>query len=414
MRVHLKKLFHSCLAIAIVFAALKLATEYDITAHATTIGQVQQNINNLNQQIGNINQNISDMEEQQEVLEEEMADLNAEVINTIASIGMKEDEIAEKESQIENKQSDIDATTAEYEAAKALEEERYADMVIRLRKMYEKGETDGLDLLLSGNGFSDMLNRMDNVESVYEYDRIKVEEYETAKNDALNLWNQLEAEKQDLENTKASLEADKASLESQKTELDTLLAQLKAKSDNYDAQIKKAQQEASVAKAKLQQEQKELERLKEEQRKKEQNKQNGSSGSNAANGTYTTDYNSIIDGADGSDLGKQVAKYACQFVGNPYVSGGTSLTNGADCSGFTYRVYADFGYSLPRTSSQQRSAGTEVSYSEAQPGDLICYSGHVAIYIGDGKIVHASTQKTGIKVGNNAQYRPILSVRRIV
>ena len=428
MRVHLKKLFSTFLAFAVGLAALNLAAEYDITAQATTIGQVQENINNLNQEIGNINQNISDMEEQQEILEEEMADLNAEVINTITSIGMKEDEIAEKESQIETKQSDIDATTAEYEAAKTLEEERYADMVVRLRKMYEKGETDGLNLLLSGNGFSDMLNHMDNVESVYEYDRIKVEEYETAKNDALNLWNQLEAEKQDLENTKASLEADKASLESQKAELDTLLAQLKQQSDNYDAEIKKARQEASVAKAKLQQEQKELERLKEEKRKQEllqqqaQNKPGGSAGSsggtsssgNAANGTYTTDYNSIIDGADGSDLGKQVAKYACQFVGNPYVSGGTSLTEGADCSGFTYRVYADFGYSLPRTSTQQRSAGTEVSYSEAQPGDLICYSGHVAIYIGGGKIVHASTQKTGIKVGTNAQYRPILSVRRIV
>lgn len=417
MRVHLKKLFSTFLAFAVALTALNLAAEYDITAEATTIGQVQQNINNLNQEIGNINQNISNMEEQQEILEEEMADLNAEVINTIASIGMKEDEIAEKEGQIETKQSDIDATTEEYEEAKALEEERYGDMVIRLRKMYEKGETDGLNLLLAGNGFGDMLNHMDNVESVYEYDRIKVEEYETAKNDALNLWNQLEAEKLDLENTKASLEADKASLESQKAELDALLAQLKQQSDNYDAQIKKAQQEASVAKAKLQQEQKELERLKEEQRKQEQNKQNGSSsggGGNAANGTYTTDYNSIIDAADGSDLGKQVAKYACQFVGNPYVAGGTSLTNGADCSGFTYRVYADFGYSLPRTSTQQRSAGTEVSYSEAQPGDIICYSGHVGIYIGDGKIVHASTQKTGIKAGTNAQYRPILSVRRIV
>ena len=134
----------------------------------------------------------------------------------------------------------------------------------------------------------------------------------------------------------------------------------------------------------------------------------------AANGNYETDYNSIIDGAEGSKLGKQVAKYACQFVGNTYVPGGTSLTNGADCSGFTYRVYADFGYSLPRTSTEQRSAGREVSYSEAQPGDIICYSGHVAIYIGGGKIVHASTQTTGIKVGNNAQYRHILSVRRIV
>ena len=133
----------------------------------------------------------------------------------------------------------------------------------------------------------------------------------------------------------------------------------------------------------------------------------------AQNGTYTTDYNALIDAAGGSELGKQIAKYACQYIGNPYVAGGTSLTNGADCSGFTYRVYSDFGYRLPRTSTEQRSAGTGVNYSDAQPGDLICYSGHVALYIGGGKIVHASTQKTGIKVGN-AEYRTILAVRRII
>ena len=108
-----------------------------------------------------------------------------------------------------------------------------------------------------------------------------------------------------------------------------------------------------------------------------------------------------------------MANYAWQFIGNPYVMGGTSLTNGADCSGFVFRVYKDFGYSLPRTSYAQRSAGTEVSYSDAQPGDVICYAGHVGIYIGNGQIVHASTQKTGIKV-TRATYREILSVRRIV
>lgn len=127
----------------------------------------------------------------------------------------------------------------------------------------------------------------------------------------------------------------------------------------------------------------------------------------------TTSYTSIIDNATGSDKGKTIAKYACQFVGNPYVAGGTSLTNGADCSGFTYKIYQNFGYSIPRTSFQQRSAGTEVSYADAQPGDLICYDGHVAMYIGGGYIVHASSAKTGIKV-SRAEYRTILSVRRIV
>lgn len=115
-----------------------------------------------------------------------------------------------------------------------------------------------------------------------------------------------------------------------------------------------------------------------------------------------------------SGSGSSVVDYATQFVGNPYVWGGTSLTNGADCSGFVQSVYANFGISLPRTSYEQQNAGTEVSYSEAQPGDLICYGGHVAIYMGDGKIVHASNSRDGIKISNDATYRTILSVRRLV
>lgn len=402
MRKRLKTIISCVLILAVVLCGMQYAPGNTMTVQATTEKDVKQNINDLNNQINEINENISDIEQQQEILEEEMADLNAEIINTLTSISMKEDDLAEKEVQLQDKQQEIDATSAEYEKAKAKEEDRYRNMVIRLRKMYEKGDSDGLSLLLSGNGLSDMLNHMDNVESVYEYDRVKMEEYESAKNEALDLWNRLEEEKQELETAKASLETDKENLEIQKVNLDGLLSKMKKKSANYDTELKKAKQEASVAKKKLQQEQEKLRKL-----------QQGT-GSNAANGTYTTDYNSIIDNAEGSKLGKQIAKYACQFVGNPYVPGGTSLTNGADCSGFTYRVYADFGYSLPRTSAEQRSAGKEVSYSEAQPGDLICYSGHVAIYIGGGKIVHASTQKTGIKVGTNAQYRTILSVRRIV
>ena len=115
-----------------------------------------------------------------------------------------------------------------------------------------------------------------------------------------------------------------------------------------------------------------------------------------------------------SGSGSSVVNYATQFVGNPYVWGGTSLTDGADCSGFVQSVYKNFGVDLPRTSYEQQNAGTEVSYEDAQPGDLICYGGHVAIYMGDGKIVHASNAKDGIKVSDNAAYRTILSVRRLV
>ena len=115
-----------------------------------------------------------------------------------------------------------------------------------------------------------------------------------------------------------------------------------------------------------------------------------------------------------SEMGVAVAEYALQFVGNPYVYGGTSLTNGADCSGFVMSVYANFGIKLPRTSAADRSQGSAVDGLEnAQPGDLICYSGHVALYIGNGQIVHASNSKTGIIV-SNASYRKILAIRRIL
>lgn len=111
--------------------------------------------------------------------------------------------------------------------------------------------------------------------------------------------------------------------------------------------------------------------------------------------------------------GESVVNYALQFVGNPYVWGGTSLTNGADCSGFIMSVYAAFGVSLPHSSYALRSVGTAVSYSEAQPGDIICYNGHVALYMGNGQIVHASNKKDGIKISGNAAYREIVAVRRI-
>ncbi len=133
----------------------------------------------------------------------------------------------------------------------------------------------------------------------------------------------------------------------------------------------------------------------------------------AAGSTSAATATATVSG-ESSEMGKAVAEYALQFVGNPYVYGGTSLTNGADCSGFVMSVYANFGVSLPHSSASDRSQGyaVEGGLANAQAGDLICYSGHVALYIGNGQIVHASTSKTGIIV-SNADYKTVLAVRRI-
>lgn len=112
--------------------------------------------------------------------------------------------------------------------------------------------------------------------------------------------------------------------------------------------------------------------------------------------------------------GQTVAQFAQRFVGNRYVYGGTNLNYGADCSGFIGAIYRSFGYRLPRTSYDLRRAGRRVAYSQKQPGDIICYNGHVAMYIGNGRIVHASNRKTGIKISPRANYRKIVCVRRVV
>lgn len=133
----------------------------------------------------------------------------------------------------------------------------------------------------------------------------------------------------------------------------------------------------------------------------------------AASGNEESQAAALVPSADSTNLGQQVADFAVQFVGNPYVYGGTSLTNGADCSGFVMSVYANFGVSLPHSAAADRKRGIGVgSVDNAIPGDIVCYSGHVGIYIGNGQIVHASNSRTGIII-SNANYDTVIDVRRI-
>ena len=165
-------------------------------------------------------------------------------------------------------------------------------------------------------------------------------------------------------------------------------------------------------KARLKKEEEERKAAEEAARQEEERQQAATSSSSSSSSISSSSSSKSYSAPSGTS-GSSVANYACQFVGNPYRWGGESLTNGADCSGFVKAVYAAFGISLPHGSSALRSVGYGVSTSDMQPGDIVCYSGHVAIYCGNNTIIHASTPSTGIKYTSPANYKSIICVRRI-
>ena len=199
-----------------------------------------------------------------------------------------------------------------------------------------------------------------------------------------------------------------------KKELDNKIAAAKNKVANFETELANAQKKAKEYQATIAKQNTLIAQLEEEERKAaealaEANKNTASSedGNKAAVSSSESSSNSGSGSASGSGTGAAIANYALKFVGNPYVFGGTSLTNGADCSGFTMSVHKHFGISIPRSSTAQSYGGKSVSISAVQPGDVIYYGNHVGIYIGSGQIVHASTAKTGIKVSNYMYRTPI-------
>lgn len=385
-----KKIFLFMLSFIMLFTC-------PLTAYATTISDLKEQKAANEQKLNEVNKALSALNEESKGITEEIEVLDDQLVEVIASVSLLEDEIAKVEE-------DIETTKAELQEAIEQEQTQYDAMKKRIQFMYEKGESSYVTLLLGAGSISDVVNRTEYIEKLYEYDDTLLTEYIAAKE-------AVEAKKQELEEQQSELETNKAELEEERTALNTMLEEKKAEQEDYETKIAKAKQEAAAYKAKIKQQNSQIKKLEAEEAKKAaalaaQKNQGSNKG-----GSF--DSASVIANASGSGSGKDIANYACKFVGNPYVAGGTSLTNGADCSGFTMAVYQAFGYSIPRTSTAQRSAGRGVTYAEAQPGDIICYAGHVAIYLGGGRIVHASTPATGIKYGT-ATYREILAVRRIV
>lgn len=405
------------------------------TSYSNQIYQVQATKkDDLKQQNEEDQDKLDDLDDQVNELKDEQQDIDAqiqtlsnEIAELMASISLLEEEIEAKKAQIE--QAKIDLAEAQQ-----VEQTQYEAMKVRVKAMYESGETSLLDIIFSSSSMQDMLNKADYVEKMHEYDKKMLTNYKIARQNVEDLKENLEIEESELEEAQEGLQEEMDSVEEARAELEAISA-------DYAVQISKARQQAEIYKSQIKQrnaqikqieaeeerkrkEEEERRRKEEEERRRkeeEANKNNTNSNDSSNNSSTTTqkpaataavDTSSIM-AANGSAKGKEIAAYACGFVGNPYVAGGTSLTNGADCSGFTQSVFKAYGYSLPRNSTSQRSVGREVSYAEAEPGDIICYPGHVAIYIGNGKIVHASSAKTGIKI-SNALYRDILCVRRVV
>lgn len=395
---------------------LILAFTMTQTAYATSISDLQKQRQEkenekkgTQNQLDSLNDQINDLSGEKEDVDAEISGLTSQIAEIMASVSLLEDEIADTEEQIEQAQKD-------YDAAKEKEDAQYYAMKKRIQYLYEKGETSYIELLMASKSWSDMLNKAEYVQEIYTYDRNMLDDYAATVKQVAELKESLEEQKSELEAAEYELEQEKASLQES-------LDEQKAIAADYEVQLAKAKQEAAAYKARIKQQNAEIQKLasaeqakkaEEEAKKKAAEQKNNASSSQSSSGTPATSGGAkTVPPKMGSGSGSDIAQYACQFVGNPYVPGGTSLTNGADCSGFTQSVYKVYGYSLPRNSASQRRAGREVSYEEAQPGDLICYAGHVAIYLGNGRIVHASSVKTGIKYGY-ATYKPILSVRRIV
>ena len=413
---------------------------------------------------------INNLEDQKQTLSAEIDQLDSALVNIMVEIEILDGELSDKEAQIEQ-------TKADLAVAEENKQKQYEAMKKRIQYLYEKGGDDAwAQMLFQASDFTSLLNQAEYVQQMYDSDRNSLEEFKETVQQVKDLGDQLDSEKAELEEMNQEYQNRQASMQTQlqekkatSSDYDAQIAQAQSQAAQYtelirqqNAEIQKIEEEekkaaeeaarkAAEEAAKKAAAEEAAKKAQEEANKKAADeaakkaaeaskKSSSTSGSNtaASSGSSTSSKNntsgssssaatskdngsssSSSSGSSGSSVsynptGQSVVNYACQFVGNPYVWGGTSLTNGADCSGFIMSIYAKFGVSLPHSSGAMAGCGRGVSYSEAMPGDIICYAGHVAIYMGGGQIVHASIRKDGIKISGNAAYRPIVAVRRVL
>ncbi len=416
------------LTAAALVAALALGMSQG--TQASTIRDAQDKINEANEQLNQTNSTISNIEKEQNSLQQEIDALDSELVALLLDIEVLGDEISQKEA-------DIEQATKDLAEAKETEKRQYESMKTRIRFMYERGDNALIESLMGAGSMADFLNRVEYFNQIYEYDRNMLTEYQETVTQVATLKDTLEQEQKDMIELKENQEHQSKELEQMlsakratMSDFDTKLAQAEALAKQYKETIDRQNdiivaEEARIAEEERRRQQEEERRRQEEeqrrqqeQQQQQQQQQNNSGSSDSSSGSSGSRSSGSDDGGADPDYrtnvsGQTVVDYAMQFVGNPYVWGGTSLTNGCDCSGFVMSVFGHFGISLPHSSYSLRSCGQGVSYSNAKPGDLICYSGHVAIYIGGGRIVGAQSSAVGIAT-QTATYRTILAVRRVL
>ena len=349
---------------------------------------------------------INGLKDQQQTTADDIKNKSAKLDEILAAQKKLQTDITSKQAEIEQNQKDL-------AAAQEKQQEQYDAMKKRIQFMYENSAEDNIwTAIIESNGITDMLNRIEYVSDVYDSDRALMDSYQAAVEQVKEIgtkldndMNELTAMQDDYEKQQADVEAAIVALENQKEQYASQIAQAQQQAENYQniitAQGKIIQeQEAAAAGA------------------------NSSSSSSSYDGGGAGKGGSIAGdyaagggknpGASTGVSGSSVVSYAMQFVGNPYVWGGNSLTNGVDCSGFVHEVYAHFGISTPRYSQAFKSVGQAVSFDNIQPGDVVVYPGHVAIYAGGGVIVEAQSTKAGITANRSVQCHTILAIRRLV
>lgn len=352
---------------------------------------------------------INGLKDQQQTTADDIKNKSAKLDEILAAQKKLQKDITSKQAEIEQNQKDL-------AAAQEKQQEQYDAMKKRIQFMYENSAEDNIwTAIIESNGITDMLNRIEYVSDVYDSDRALMDSYQAAVEQVKEIgtkldkdMNELTAMQDDYEKQQADVEAAIVALENQKEQYASQIAQAQQQADNYQniitAQGKIIQEQEAAAAAAA--------------------RANSSSGSSSYDGGGAGKGGSIAsDYASGGGKnpsastgvsGSSVVSYAMQFVGNPYVWAGNSLTNGVDCSGFVHEVYEHFGISTPRYSQAFKSVGQAVSFDNIQPGDVVVYPGHVAIYAGGGVIVEAQSTKAGITANRSVQCHTILAIRRLV